>query len=91
MSADAPKSVDPQLMSFIQEQTSMAAFQGMVHNLTESCWELCMPGAPAAKMDGKTETCLKNCVNRFIDGSQFIIQRMQQVQAAKMQQTKGFQ
>lgn len=33
---------------------------------------------PGSKLDGRTETCINNCVNRFIDVSVFITSRFGQ-------------
>lgn len=38
------------------------------HGLTQTCWAKCMPGAiKGGKLDKNEETCLANCVNRFMD------------------------
>lgn len=41
-------------------------------------------GAPTNRLEKKTETCLTNCVNRFIDASNFIINRMEKEGEALM-------
>lgn len=47
------------------------------------CWDKCVE-KPASKLDGRTEACLKNCVDRFIDVSFFITNRfIQQVKKRK--------
>ncbi len=51
-----------------------------VHNLSNKCWDVCMPDRPPAKMDAKLQTCLSNCVNQMIDASNFMLQRLQQMQ-----------
>jgi len=43
-------------------------------------WDVCMPDRPPAKMDAKLQTCLSNCVNQMIDASNFMLQRLQQMQ-----------
>lgn len=38
-----------------------------------------MVDKPSSKLDGKTEACLTNCVERFIDASLAITQRFSSV------------
>nr|XP_006137506.1 mitochondrial import inner membrane translocase subunit Tim8 A [Pelodiscus sinensis] len=44
--------------------------------------EKCMD-KPGPKLDSRAETCFVNCVERFIDTSQFILNRLEQTQKAK--------
>ena len=67
---------DPQLQHFIEAETQKQRFQQLVHGLTEQCWDVCV-GVPGQKLDRKTETCLGNCVERFIDTSNFIVNRLE--------------
>lgn len=46
-----------------------------VHKLTEHCWDKCVNDKLTSRFDGKTETCITNCVERFIDASVVIAQR----------------
>ena len=48
-----------------------------VNKLTETCWDKCVSDKPASRLDGRTETCLTNCVDRFLDASLSIAQRFQ--------------
>ena len=72
---------DPQLAAFIEQENQKQRFQSVVHTLTEQCWELCAP-AISSRLDGKSETCLANCVERFIDSSNYIINKLGQEGAA---------
>lgn len=38
---------------------------------------------PGPKMDSRAETCFVNCVERFIDTSQFILNRLEQTQRSR--------
>lgn len=50
-----------------------------VMRLTETCWDTCVSESRLRdKMDGKAETCVANCVDRFLDVQMTIIQRFQQ-------------
>ncbi|CAH2054563.1 unnamed protein product, partial [Iphiclides podalirius] len=68
-------SVDPQIEDFILSETQKQRFQVLVHGLTDTCWETCM-GSPSTRLDSKTETCIMNCVERFIDATTFITRRL---------------
>lgn len=73
---------DPQLQRFIEVETQKQRFQQLVHQMTELCWEKCMD-KPGPKLDSRAETCFVNCVERFIDTSQFILNRLEQTQKSK--------
>ncbi|CAG0893605.1 unnamed protein product [Darwinula stevensoni] len=51
----------------------------LVHNLTEQCWDVCMD-KPSSRLDSKTENCIVNCVERFIDTNTFVINRLDKEQ-----------
>lgn len=57
---------DPQLQKFMEIESHKQRFQQIVHGMTEDCWDTCMTGAPGTKLDGRTENCIMNCVERFI-------------------------
>lgn len=62
--------------------TQKQRFQQLVHQMTELCWEKCMD-KPGPKLDSRAEACFVNCVERFIDTSQFILNRLEQTQKSK--------
>nr|ACO08268.1 Mitochondrial import inner membrane translocase subunit Tim8 A [Oncorhynchus mykiss] len=74
---------DPQLQQFIEIEPQKQRFQQLVHQMTEACWEKCMD-KPGPKLDSRTEICFANCVERFIDTSQFILNRLEQTQRSKV-------
>lgn len=67
--------VDPQLQDFVLAETQKQRFQVLVHGLTDTCWDTCM-GRPSTKLDTKTEVCIMNCVERFIDTTTFVTKRL---------------
>jgi len=71
--------VDPQMQRFIQIETEKQRFQVLVHGLAEQCWDVCMD-KPSSRLESKTESCLANCVNRFIDTSNFVVNRLEKTQ-----------
>ncbi|KAM4020999.1 mitochondrial import inner membrane translocase subunit Tim8 A [Anomaloglossus baeobatrachus] len=78
----AAAAADPELQSFIEAETQKQRFQGLVHQLTELCWDKCME-KPGPKLDARCEGCFVNCVERFIDTSQFILNRLEQTQKSR--------
>ena len=62
----------------IQAQVAMEQqklqLMSQVHKLNETCWDLCV-GYPSSSLPGKEETCLTNCVDRFIDTTMLITNR----------------
>ncbi|XP_059119025.1 mitochondrial import inner membrane translocase subunit Tim8 A-like, partial [Peromyscus eremicus] len=74
--------VDPQLQYFIEVEMQKQRFQQLVHQMTELCWEKCVD-KPGPKLDGRAEARFVNCVEHFIDTSQFILNRLEQTQKSK--------
>ncbi|XP_074650062.1 mitochondrial import inner membrane translocase subunit Tim8 A-like [Tubulanus polymorphus] len=68
---------DPQMQRFIQAETQKQRFNQLVHGIADECWELCMPDRPGNKLDRKTESCLTNCVERFLDTTNYVVNRME--------------
>lgn len=54
--------------------------------MTEMCWDKCMGDKMSSKLDGKTETCVTNCVERFIDTSVAVAQRFQSLLQKQLDQ-----
>ncbi|GMS88887.1 hypothetical protein PENTCL1PPCAC_11062, partial [Pristionchus entomophagus] len=75
---------DPQLARFLQAlqtETQRQKFTEQVHTLTSRCWEVCIGDSrPPSKLDGKTSTCMQNCVNRMIDASNFMVEHLQKME-----------
>lgn len=70
-------SADPQLQRFMEAEVQKQQVQLLIHHMTELCWEKCMD-KPGPKLDSRAELCLVNCVERFMDTSQFILKRLEQ-------------
>jgi len=67
--------LDKDLQEFLLVEQQKAHFQQQIHRLNEICWDKCVTDKPAAKLDSRTDNCLSNCVNRFIDASLAVTQR----------------
>jgi len=68
---------DAGLQQFIQMETEKQRFQNVLHELNEKCWDTCFDSKPSTRVDSRTETCLKNCVERFIDTNILVTQRIE--------------
>ncbi|EDV33869.1 uncharacterized protein Dana_GF19075 [Drosophila ananassae] len=69
---------DKELQDFLMIEKQKAQVNAQIHEFNEICWEKCI-GKPSTKLDHATETCLSNCVDRFIDTSLLITQRFAQM------------
>ncbi|CRL04321.1 CLUMA_CG017416, isoform A [Clunio marinus] len=70
--------VDPELQEFLMLEKQKAQVNAQIHEFNEVCWDKCVD-KPGTKLDSKTETCLNNCVDRFIDTSLLITNRFSQL------------
>lgn len=83
------ESIDPQIQNFIEIETQKQRFQFLVHNLTERCWDICID-KPSSRLESRAETCLTNCVERFLDCTNFIVNRLEKTQYATGTSEMGF-
>jgi import inner membrane translocase subunit TIM8 len=65
---------DPELSRFIMEIEQAQRMRKTTEKLTDECWNLCVSNPNVSRFDGKTESCIVNCVERFIDSSTFIVE-----------------
>ncbi|KAF6805186.1 Mitochondrial import inner membrane translocase subunit TIM8 [Colletotrichum sojae] len=57
-----------ELRQFLANEQQRSQIQSQTHALTEICWKKCVSGAVRnSKLDKGEETCLANCVDRFLD------------------------
>lgn len=82
---------DPHMQRFLQAETQRQRFQQLVHSLTADCWDTCVTKPPTNKLDRRTETCVVNCVERFIDTSNYIVNRLEKEGEAHVAKTKSDQ
>merc|ERR1711962_1576622 len=69
-------SQDAALQRLIARTQAQQQVQAILHDLTEKCWDTCID-KPGPKMDGKSENCLKNCVQRFLDTNIAVTQNLE--------------
>ncbi|XP_025411005.1 mitochondrial import inner membrane translocase subunit Tim8 [Sipha flava] len=75
-SADKLKIEEVQKVIMMEQQK--AQLNAQIQEISEICWEKCVD-KPSAKLGGKTEVCLTNCVKRFFDTSVVIAHRFNQL------------
>ena len=78
----------PEMRRFVEIETQKQRFQQLVHSLTDQCWETCM-GTPSQKLERKTESCLLNCVERFLDTSNYVVNRLEKEGENHIRQTSA--
>merc|ERR1711936_1472222 len=70
--ADALK--DPKMQSFIQKATQMEQLNSIMQELTSRCWDMCVADTKiSTSLSGRTESCIENCVERFVDANKVIV------------------
>ncbi|KAG6802221.1 mitochondrial import inner membrane translocase subunit Tim8 [Apis laboriosa] len=67
-----------ELQEFVIAEKQKALIQAQIHEFNDICWDKCID-KPGVKLDSRTETCLTNCVDRFIDVSLLITNRFAQL------------
>lgn len=60
----------------LQSEQQKQKFQATVNELTEECFDFCVT-SPGNKLGSSVEQCIKNCVDRFIDTTNFVANRLQ--------------
>merc|ERR1712045_564878 len=70
---------DPEFQQMVQLETQKAELSAQTSKLTDICWDTCS-FYPKDKLDSRTEDCLNNCVQRYIDLSLQLQQRFMQKQ-----------
>ncbi|KAI0984442.1 hypothetical protein GJ496_008578 [Pomphorhynchus laevis] len=66
---------DPELMSFIEQESQKQRVQAIIYSMTDECWQMCIDST-GSKLSSKQESCLTNCVERFIDTSDHVIRKL---------------
>ncbi|XP_068096909.1 mitochondrial import inner membrane translocase subunit Tim8 B [Hyperolius riggenbachi] len=67
-----------ELQRMLAAEQQKAQFTAQVHIFMDVCWDKCMD-RPSTKLDSRTESCLVNCVERFIDTTLTITNRFTQM------------
>ncbi|KAG2216436.1 hypothetical protein INT45_012624 [Circinella minor] len=70
-----------ELAQFLEAENAKARIQQTVHAMTDSCWDKCIFKINNS-MDRSDESCLSNCVERFLDSSLFVVKRLEDLRSA---------
>ncbi|KAH9081827.1 Tim10/DDP family zinc finger-domain-containing protein [Lactarius deliciosus] len=55
----------------------LARVQQSIHTFTSMCWDKCITSTPSTRFSRGEESCLTNCVERFLDTSLFMVKRIE--------------
>ncbi|EHY56837.1 Mitochondrial import inner membrane translocase subunit tim8 [Exophiala dermatitidis] len=73
-----------QLQTFVQVQMQRAQIQKNIHEMTEMCFKKCITGSiSGGKLAPKEETCMSNCVERFMDTNVTILKHLDAIRAGQ--------
>jgi len=67
-----------ELATFLSREETQAKMHSTVHTLTNMCWDKCATGTPSTRFSRGEESCLMNCVDRFLDSSIFLVKQIQE-------------
>ncbi|KAH8917711.1 hypothetical protein BT69DRAFT_1248487 [Atractiella rhizophila] len=67
-----------QLEEFVERETARGKLQAQIREFTSLCWDKCITGTPGNRFGRGEETCLANCVDRFLDSSLHIMKRVEE-------------
>ncbi|CAB4062523.1 TIM8 [Lepeophtheirus salmonis] len=71
------------IQTFVQTEQQRQQIMEQVHKLNDVCWKMCVTSV-SSSLGSRTESCLTNCTERFVDTTLLITQRFAQL-ASKMQ------
>jgi len=66
-----------ELQSFLDREQAQARLQQSIHTFTSMCWDKCITGTPSTRFSRGEESCLVNCVERFLDTSLFMVKKVE--------------
>jgi len=66
-----------ELSQFIEQEQAQARVQESIHKMTSMCWDKCVTGTPSTRFSRSEDSCLSNCVDRFLDTSLKLVQLIQ--------------
>lgn len=60
------------------DSISKARMSAQIQSFTIQCWDKCVTGTPSTRFSRSEETCLANCVERFLDTSLFMVKQIEE-------------
>ncbi|KAM0705312.1 hypothetical protein Q7P35_008102 [Cladosporium inversicolor] len=69
-----------ELNQFIVGETQKAQVQSTIHELNSVCFKKCITGRMSqGTLTGSEDTCMKNCVDRYMDANMMIIKNLEKM------------
>lgn len=69
-----------EILQFIESENSKTKVQTSIHQFTNLCFKNCITSVNNGQLSPQEESCLSNCVNRFLDTNIKVVQSLQQQQ-----------
>ncbi|CEP60979.1 protein transporter TIM8 LALA0_S02e04038g [Lachancea lanzarotensis] len=69
-----------EIMTFLESENSKQKVQMSIHQFTNICFKQCASNVSNGNLSSQEETCLRNCVNRFLDTNIRIVKGLQGLQ-----------
>lgn len=66
-----------ELAAFVEREQAQARLNATTQNLTSMCWDKCITGTPSTRFSRSEEGCLAYCVERFLDTSLFMVNKIE--------------
>ncbi|PCH33505.1 hypothetical protein WOLCODRAFT_93600 [Wolfiporia cocos MD-104 SS10] len=66
-----------ELSQFVETEQAQARLHQSIHTFTSMCWDKCITGTPSTRFSRSEESCLANCVDRFLDTSLFMVKQIE--------------
>jgi len=82
--ARLPAHEQQQLQNFLESESKKTLVQKNIHELTEICFKKCITGSiSGGKLAGKEESCMSNCVDRFMDSNLAVLKHLDTLRASQ--------
>ncbi|EIM83362.1 uncharacterized protein STEHIDRAFT_159947 [Stereum hirsutum FP-91666 SS1] len=78
MSGQFDEATQKELQTFLDREQAQARVQQSIHTFTSMCWDKCITGTPSTRFSRSEESCLVNCVDRFLDTSLFMVKKIEE-------------
>ncbi|KAF8222597.1 hypothetical protein L208DRAFT_1186349, partial [Tricholoma matsutake] len=78
MSEKFDEATQKELASFLEKEQAQARLHTSIHTFTSLCWDKCITGTPSTRFSRSEESCLANCVERFLDTSLFMVKKIEE-------------
>ncbi|ONH67603.1 Mitochondrial import inner membrane translocase subunit TIM8 [Cyberlindnera fabianii] len=69
-----------EILQFIEAENSKSKVQTSIHQFTDMCFKKCVTQVGNGQVSAQEESCLSNCINRFLDTNIRVVQGLQAAQ-----------